>query len=412
MCGFTITNREIRDVAYVDEYTRLRGPDGTTVNKFGSVTVIHHLLSLTGKLTPQPFVDGDLLCVFNGEIYNYQEFGDFESDGECLIPLFREYGSEFTKYLDGEYAITLIDMSTGTLSMFRDIFGTKPIYVAQDGQDFAISSYRSSLRRLGFTSFTSPTTTSYDFSLVQFKDSYEDWEQAFEQAVKKRLPDRPLFIGLSSGFDSGAIDCALKNLGAEYTAITVGEEFIEGREAIRFPLPENPRTEDMSRVELDFDYDILKDIASYGQAVLFRKAQELGNKVCLSGQGADEVMWGYDKSYFASHKQTLGKNFYGGKQSSFLGKEERISGAYGIESRYPFLDKDVVQEYLWLSAEAKNRFYKAPIHAYLTKHNYPFNAGVKQGFGMGMMGKVHHKVLPMHSDRYKLYEQLSTKNRT
>ena len=35
-------------------------------------------------------------------------------------------------------------------------------------------------------------------------------------------------------------------------------------------------------------------------------------------------------------------------------KEEHVAGAHGIEARYPFLDAAVVQEYLWLTAAAKN----------------------------------------------------------
>ena len=76
MCGFTVTNRKNFNVEYVDEYTRLRGPDETTITNVGDVTIVHHLLSLTGKYQTQPFLDDGLICVFNGEIYNYREFGD------------------------------------------------------------------------------------------------------------------------------------------------------------------------------------------------------------------------------------------------------------------------------------------------------------------------------------------------
>jgi asparagine synthetase B (glutamine-hydrolysing) len=410
MCGFTITNRDIQDLDYVDEFTRLRGPDGTNVTKFGRLTIIHHLLAITGRETPQPFVDNELVCVFNGQIYNYQEFGDYESDGECLIPLFRKYGNEFTNYLDGEYAIVIIDLRNYRVSTFCDIFATKPCYYSRDGSDFAISSYASSIKRLGFSEWSTPQRAPHDFSLVQFKTSYEDWAIAFERAIKKRLPDKPLFIGLSSGFDSGAIDCALRKQRVSYTAISVGEEYIEGRESMRVPLPEDITSVDMSLVDLEFEYEILRDVASYGQTILFKTAKELGQKVCLSGQGADEVMWGYNPNNFAAHNQVLGKHFYEGKQNFFLGKEERIAGAHGIESRYPFLDKDVVQEYLWLSVELKNRYYKAPIHDYLSKNGYPFNPGVKQGFGMGISGQKHHKVLPTHEDSFKLYEKLLPKS--
>ena len=34
-------------------------------------------------------------------------------------------------------------------------------------------------------------------------------------------------------------------------------------------------------------------------------------------------------------------------------KEETITGTWGVEGRYPFLDKRVVQEFLWLSNSLK-----------------------------------------------------------
>ena len=40
-------------------------------------------------------------------------------------------------------------------------------------------------------------------------------------------------------------------------------------------------------------------------------------------------------------------------------KEELTAGALGIEARYPFLDKNFVQEYLWLKSSNKNREYKS-----------------------------------------------------
>jgi hypothetical protein len=65
---------------------------------------------------------------------------------------------------------------------------------------------------------------------------------------------------------------------------------------------------------------------------------------------------------------------------SYLAKEEYVSGAYGLEGRYPFLDRAVVQEFLWLSADLKNSVYKNVLDNYLTMHNYPFQRGVKTGF--------------------------------
>jgi hypothetical protein len=67
-------------------------------------------------------------------------------------------------------------------------------------------------------------------------------------------------------------------------------------------------------------------------------------------------------------------------------KEETVTGTWGIEGRYPFLDKAVVQEYLWLAARLKNEQYKSVIHNYLRKHDYPFEVGQKIGFNCGFQG--------------------------
>jgi len=63
-----------------------------------------------------------------------------------------------------------------------------------------------------------------------------------------------------------------------------------------------------------------------------------------------------------------------------LNKEEYVAGSYGIETRYPFLDTQLVQEFLWLSSDLKNRQYKAPLTEYLERNSYPFQKGNKTGF--------------------------------
>ena len=60
-------------------------------------------------------------------------------------------------------------------------------------------------------------------------------------------------------------------------------------------------------------------------------------------------------------------------------RDEYIGGYYGIETRYPFLDKDVVQEFLWLSHDLKNKNYKAPLKKYLEILKYPFDLNKKKG---------------------------------
>jgi len=83
------------------------------------------------------------------------------------------------------------------------------------------------------------------------------------------------------------------------------------------------------------------------------------------------------------------QNFYLGTQSSYLAREESITGGFGIEGRYPFLDKAVVQEFLWLDSSLKNKTFKSPIVNFLKKYNFPYRrnrnllgqkVSVKSGF--------------------------------
>ena len=72
----------------------------------------------------------------------------------------------------------------------------------------------------------------------------------------------------------------------------------------------------------------------------------------------------------------------------YLMKEEIIGGAYGIEARYPFLDFEVVQEFLWLAPEIKNRNYKNVITSMIQDHGYPARDTIKLGFGGGNLLSV------------------------
>ena len=95
MCSILFSSKEIDNLEFVNERIKHRGPDYTGLLKQGQYTFVHNLLSITGDFTKQPFKDDDVICIFNGEIYNYSSFGDYKSDGECLIPLYKKYGTEF-----------------------------------------------------------------------------------------------------------------------------------------------------------------------------------------------------------------------------------------------------------------------------------------------------------------------------
>jgi asparagine synthetase B (glutamine-hydrolysing) len=144
----------------------------------------------------------------------------------------------------------------------------------------------------------------------------------------------------------------------------------------------------------EYNLSIYDDNGANGLSHVASLAKKDGYKIYLSGQGADEIFadYGFNGSKMYSHSNFGGlfpedlstifpwASFYGSSQISYLMKEEAVAGSYGLEARYPFLDPMVVQEFLWIKSELKNKWYKSVLHNYLTFNNFPFDVGNKVGF--------------------------------
>jgi asparagine synthetase B (glutamine-hydrolysing) len=475
MCGILFTNKEILNFDYVIQFLQKRGPDATSIKKINNYTFVHTLLSMTGPITEQPFVNNNIICMFNGEIYNYEEFGNYQSDGECLIPLYEKYGDNFINKLDGEFAIVLMDLNNNKLIVSTDIFGTRPLWMGFDENNtFGISTYKSCLDRLELNSFQILSNTTYifdldklkvieekrvhTFDLNQYKTNFDDWNKAFENSIKKRTKYAKcgIFIGMSGGYDSGAIACELNKQNIEFTAYSITnvedknimkqrseiikdtnifdinrDEFLQAREYLKKNSEEYCLNIDNG--ELNNYYNLINkpnynknEVEQILDVVKFRKTGQLltddngaigcshicslaiknNQKIYLSGSGADEIFsdYGFNKVKFYSHSSIGGyfpedlnlvfpwKNFFGNTQRAYLMKEEYVAGSYGIEGRYPFLDKYVVQEFLWLSSNLKNKNYKSPLDNYLTINNFPFEKNQKTGFGCGHAGPSNNDI--------------------
>lgn len=431
MCSFTVTNTD-QDLEIGNIFSKRRGPDNTQIKKINGIQFLHNLLHITGIQTLQPFVTDDIVCVFNGEIYNFNDFGDYNTDGECIIPLYKEYGLEFAKQLDGEFAICIVDFRNSNLILINDTFATKPLWIGTDGSNWGVGSYESSLKNCNFTHTeklpgnqilcmnldtleVKENIQLTRFDLNQHKNSYEDWIKAFEDSIRKRTRDtsQKIFLGLSAGYDSGAISCALTNQNIDYKAYTIlsnedrsiinkRHSLLKVGDKIDLSYDEyNSTMHHINNVCEDFNYNdkyknynIKHDKASIGLGSICNRANKEGYKIYLSGQGADEIIsdYGHNGTKIYDHSSFGGQfpddlakifpwhSFYDGTQVQYLNKEEYVAGAYGIEARYPFLDDKLVQEFLWLTSNLKNKKYKAPLDEYLIQNNYPFQQGMKTGF--------------------------------
>ena len=418
-----------------------RGPDENTVTEVGDFYFLHNLLSITGDFTPQPFIDHDneVVVVYNGEIYNAD---GYDSDGYSIIPRYLEHGFLMPNVLDGEFAICLVDYKNQKIVLSSDVFATKPIWWCVEDGEIGVASYESALLELGFnnpqkvpantrllldlnTLEVIDTGSLFEFELDQIKDSFVDWNYAFEQSIKKRTQNcrEKIFIGLSSGYDSGSIACELRRQNVPHTAYSLtGTEnmsvmemrkrlFAEGSTHKIFTLPEHTRSPLVNYIRNNVEpfsntiHSSSSDYNEYGMNIvddhgagsltfICDKAIRDGNKVYLSGSGADEIFSDYG---FAGVKKYQHSNFgglfpknlsdvfpwasfYGSSQETYIAKEEHVAGSFGIETRYPYLDKYVVQEFLSITSDLKNSKYKSVLYNYLNQNNYPFCENEKIGF--------------------------------
>ena len=471
MCGFIWArlpfNPTQEQIASASRFIENRGPSFSScdISVEGDFFILnrHFLLDVSGTGARQPTFfptkfGAKTSLLFNGEIYNYQKlWPGASSDTEALLPLFDKYHSNLWKLLNGEYAIVIHEIAKNYLHIAADQFLTKPIAYAFDPESgaFGVASYPSALNALGFKNahYFRPNTYGffdlddpsswensanfsegndiYHYNLKQDHNDFQAWEDAFIEAVRLRAQhgNLPVFVPLSSGYDSGAICLALNLIGAPYTTITINshenEEIINQRivlnksksclNAICMPPLEGQEIEkikkDISNNCEPFQYvhadeSLLTDGGAVGAYRVAEVAYGRENFVCLSGCGADEIIsdYGFGGKKLYDHSEFGGlfpeelhgffpwKKFYGDTMRSYLFKDEYIFGVYGIEGRYPFLDPAVVQSFLSLAPELKNSVYKSCISAFLKKYNYPIEVDAKRGFSPHAPAQVEPRI--------------------
>jgi asparagine synthase (glutamine-hydrolysing) len=131
-----------------------RGPDGHHTWSHKNIAFAHQRLSIIdlAARADQPLIKGNLVIIFNGEIYNYRELKEYllkldpgivfntTSDTEVLLELFRYKKEECLNMLVGMFAFAIYDTDTGILFIARDHLGIKPLFYTQIGNKFAFSS--------------------------------------------------------------------------------------------------------------------------------------------------------------------------------------------------------------------------------------------------------------------------------
>jgi len=140
-----------------------RGPDASGAHIAGPVGLGHRRLSiidLESGAQPIGNEDGTIWTIFNGEIYNYAELRRdliakghrfaTRSDTEVIVHQYEEDGPACVERFRGMFALVVWDQRSRQLTLARDRFGKKPLYVADDGIRLAFASELKALTDVGW----------------------------------------------------------------------------------------------------------------------------------------------------------------------------------------------------------------------------------------------------------------------
>lgn len=131
-----------------------RGPDHCGYYSTDKVWLGHTRLSILdlSERANQPMIsdDGNLVLIFNGEIYNHLDIGKFlvskgfyfqtTSDTETILKGFMYYGVDLFPKLNGIFSFCLLDKKNQKAFIVRDPIGVKPLYIYQKDDCFLFAS--------------------------------------------------------------------------------------------------------------------------------------------------------------------------------------------------------------------------------------------------------------------------------
>lgn len=341
------------------------------------------------------------------ELKNYSKFRT-ASDTEVILNAYSVWGIDFINKLEGMFAIALLDFRENKLFLIRDRYGKKPIYY-QINEKYLMFSSESKILYGGFSTldldienlknymqvrFTPGESTisksvkkvlpgeylsvdllTLDYQSVKYynpnisifkhrtdaKDVSKTFKTLFEASVKKRISasDVPVGLFLSGGLDSSSIAVAAKNLGfSDIKAFSVGFDSIKEDERSKAKFVANSLGIKLTEVEItpELFWELLpkvvasqdepiSDLASVPLYALSEIAAE-NVKVVLSGEGADETLFGYDFNMLLlkNNIAEFAKNYFPAKFQSLIPSRNLKLFLQSRESNYIKFSKPYISE--------------------------------------------------------------------
>ena len=377
MCGIFATKPAIKEWLEKSLVKHAsRGPDQSAIHIHKDIGVAVNRLAITGSFDQgaQPIVSksGNTLCVFNGAIFNYQELlkqynlaPASENDGAVLLELYEILGVKVFDFVQGMYAIVIVDRQKDALVVSRDPLGIKPLYWIEDKEVIVISS---SLKAIPEALMKKAEPFPPGLVWIEGEkqqavspkvEKNDNLDELLTGVIKDHIPTEVKWgCALSGGVDSSLI-CALSKKFVQsfncYVLDTGGEDDFKSAQAVAHHL-------DLPLKTVRIDKDAIKNaipivveaLASYnsqtflgglGTYLISREAKRDGLKVLLSGEGADEIFGGYERYKRLETNDEIEIMMTNDQNNLWLshnGRVDHASMAASIEIRVPFQDLNVL----------------------------------------------------------------------
>ncbi|MDI9258272.1 asparagine synthase B [Flavobacterium sedimenticola] len=404
MCGILAIIGKGKDEQLVKQLSKRmshRGPDESDMHVTENGHILsHERLSIIDLHSGRQPIQGcsTAWMVHNGEIYNHQELRDTvlkdhvfrsKSDSEVIVHLYEKFGYDFVHMLDGDFAFVVVDGDDYIAG--RDPLGVKPLYYGMD--DRGRMYFASEMKPIAdqcktFSTFPPGHYYTAETGFVKYyTPEYEDYKkcdaevdyallrEALTEATRKRLmSDVPIGVLLSGGLDSSLTSSIaarlLQDKGKELHSFSIGldqeaPDAIAARKVaaflgtkhheVHFTIDQGIEVLDKLIWHLE-TYDVTSVRASTPMYFLSKAITDLGIKVVLSGEGADEVFGGYLYFRNAPTTEDFTKETIERVQKLFtadLLRADKSTMAHGLEARVPFLDKDFLDVAMKIKGEEK-----------------------------------------------------------
>ena len=278
------------------------------------------------------------------------------SDSECALHAYEEYGLDFAEKLDGMFAIAIYDSRQKKLILARDRSGEKPLFLLHSERVFAFASSVNALKLIepepeidvreylsfqystggtGILPMDKASVLEFDpeknlcschrywhpqfvpvKSSASFSESAEKLRSLVTESVRARMvSDVPLGVFLSGGLDSAVIAAAASKVESDepLKCFSIGfrdssyDESAQAERSFEYIRERAARPLEFHHKIVDpEDFEVFRSVLQfYGRpfgdssvlptSLLCRFAREQV-KVALSGDGADELFGGYERT--------------------------------------------------------------------------------------------------------------------